>query len=76
MQVEVIQGVQDKQTALEEFALSRGIAKEYIWAIRNDVNYLDLFKSAGLTMCPKDAAVEIKTISDLTLSHWRRKRNS
>ena len=67
IKVEVIQGVQNKQTALEIFAQSRGIAKNSIWAVGNDVNDIGLFKSAGLSLCPSDASSEIKAISDVIL---------
>lgn len=67
MQVEVRQGVQNKQLALNEFAQSRGIAREKIWAVGNDVNDLSLFESASLTLCPRDASPEIKSIADLIL---------
>ena len=67
IKVEVIQGVQNKQTALEIFAQSRGIKKNLIWAVGNDVNDIGLFKSAGLSLCPSDASSEIKAISDVIL---------
>jgi YrbI family 3-deoxy-D-manno-octulosonate 8-phosphate phosphatase len=67
IKVEVIQGVQNKQAELEIFAQSRGIAKNFIWAVGNDVNDLGLFKSAGLSLCPSDASSEIKAISDVIL---------
>ena len=67
IQVEAMQGVKNKQVALEEFALSRGITKDSIWAIGNDVNDISLFRAAGLKICPKDAAPEIKEISDIIL---------
>jgi YrbI family 3-deoxy-D-manno-octulosonate 8-phosphate phosphatase len=67
IKVEVMQGVQNKQTALEVFAQSRGIAKNSIWAVGNDINDIGLFKSAGLSLCPSDASSEIKAISDVIL---------
>ena len=67
IKVEVMQGVQNKQAALEVFANNRGIAKNFIWAVGNDVNDIGLFKSAGLSLCPSDASSEIKAISDVIL---------
>jgi YrbI family 3-deoxy-D-manno-octulosonate 8-phosphate phosphatase len=67
MRVEVQQGVQNKKQALNEIAQSRGISREKIWAIGNDVNDLGLFESAGLSLCPRDASPEIKSTADLVL---------
>lgn len=67
IKVEVIQGVKNKQLELAMFAEKRGIAKNLIWAVGNDVNDIGLFKSAGLTLCPSDASSEIKAISDVIL---------
>jgi N-acylneuraminate cytidylyltransferase len=67
MKVNVRQGVRNKQIALGEFAQSRGISKENIWAIGNDINDLSLFESAGYTMCPSDASIEIKSAANLIL---------
>jgi YrbI family 3-deoxy-D-manno-octulosonate 8-phosphate phosphatase len=67
IKVDVLQGVQNKQKALEEYADKMGTSKEYIWAVGNDVNDLGLFQSAGVKICPKDASPEIKAVSDITL---------
>ena len=67
MQVEVRQGVQNKQLILNEFAQIKGITREKIWAVENDVNDLSLFESANFTLCPRDASPEIKLIANLTL---------
>ncbi len=67
MKVEVRQGVQNKQKALSEFAESKNIGIENIWAIGNDVNDISLFEAASFTMCPKDSSVEIKDIANLML---------
>ena len=67
MKVEVRQGVQNKQVALEEFAHGLGVGRERIWAIGNDVNDISLFQAAGVTICPSDASLEIKAMADLTL---------
>jgi N-acylneuraminate cytidylyltransferase len=67
IQVDVLQGIQNKQVALQEFASCRGIAKSEIWAVGNDVNDLSLFSAAGRAICPKDAAEEVKASSDVVL---------
>jgi len=67
MKVEVRQGVQNKQVALEEFAHGLGVGRERIWAIGNDVNDISLFQAASVTFCPSDASLEIKAKADLTL---------
>ena len=67
MRVEVRQGVRNKQLALNEYAGSRSVARENIWAIGNDVNDISLFKSAAFSLCPRDASSEIKSVADLIL---------
>jgi YrbI family 3-deoxy-D-manno-octulosonate 8-phosphate phosphatase len=67
MNVEVIQGVQNKQETLSEFAQSKMIAKENIWAVGNDINDISLFEAASFTMCPKDSSAEIKAIANLII---------
>ncbi|CAN2169826.1 COG1778 Low specificity phosphatase (HAD superfamily) [Candidatus Nanopelagicaceae bacterium] len=67
MKVEVRQGVQNKQVALEEFAHGLGVDRERIWAIGNDVNDISLFQAAGVKICPNDASLEIKAMADLRL---------
>jgi YrbI family 3-deoxy-D-manno-octulosonate 8-phosphate phosphatase len=67
MKVEVRQGVENKQMAVEEYAHFLGISRESIWAVGNDVNDISLFQAAGVTICPSDASPEIKAMADLTL---------
>lgn len=59
MQVEFMQDVKNKQLTLQEFASIRGTSRHKIWAVGNDINDLGLFASAGLALCPNDAADEV-----------------
>lgn len=67
MQVEVRQAVRDKKKALRDYAQDKGVIREKIWAIGNDVNDIGLFDSAGFTMCPNDASIELKSIANIVL---------
>ena len=67
MNVDVMQGVENKQRALTEFAQNKSIEREDIWAVGNDINDLSLFDCAIFTMCPEDAASEVKSKVNLTL---------
>lgn len=67
MQVEVRQAVHDKKKTLGDYAKVKGVNREKIWAVGNDVNDIGLFDSAGFTMCPSDASTEVKLIANLVL---------
>lgn len=67
MQVEVRQAVQDKKKTLHDYAKEKGVIREKIWAIGNDVNDFGLFDSAGFSMCPSDASTEVKSIANIVL---------
>jgi len=67
MQVEFIQDVKNKQLTLQEFASIRGTSRHKIWAVGNDINDLGLFASAGLTLCPSDAADEVLAKAQVVL---------
>jgi YrbI family 3-deoxy-D-manno-octulosonate 8-phosphate phosphatase len=67
IQVEVLQDIKNKQAALQEFASSRGITQNEIWAVGNDINDLGLLNAVGFALCPADASEEVKSVSDMVL---------
>jgi 3-deoxy-D-manno-octulosonate 8-phosphate phosphatase KdsC-like HAD superfamily phosphatase len=67
MKVECFQGVGDKLVELKRIATSLRIIKSRILAIGNELNDLRFFLATGLSLCPTDAAPEIKSSVDLVL---------
>ncbi len=59
------QGVRDKKTALEKLMEEKGINYGNLAYLGDDLNDLAVMKEARFAGCPKDAAAEIKEISDL-----------
>jgi 3-deoxy-D-manno-octulosonate 8-phosphate phosphatase (KDO 8-P phosphatase) len=62
---EYYQGVRDKKTALEKLMEEKGINYGNLAYLGDDLNDLAVMKEARFAGCPKDAAAEIKEISDL-----------
>lgn len=65
----VIQSVQDKPKALEALIKQRGIKKEDVIYIGNDLNDLECFPVVGFAVAPASAQPEIKQHADLVLKH-------
>ena len=62
---EYYQGVRDKKAALEKLMKEKGITYGNLAYLGDDLNDLAVMKEARFAGCPKDAAVEVKEISDL-----------
>jgi 3-deoxy-D-manno-octulosonate 8-phosphate phosphatase (KDO 8-P phosphatase) len=62
---EYYQGVRDKKAALEKLMEEKGISYGNLAYLGDDLNDLAVMKEARFAGCPKDAAAEIKEISDL-----------
>ena len=63
----VIQSVQDKPKALEALIKQRGIKKEDVVYIGNDLNDLECFSLAGFAAAPANAQPEVRQHADLIL---------
>ncbi len=62
---EYYQGVRDKKTALEKLMEEKQINYRNLAYLGDDLNDLAVMKQARFAGCPKDAAAEVKEISDL-----------
>jgi len=62
---EYYQGVRDKKAALEKLMKEKEITYSNLAYLGDDLNDLAVMKKAGFAGCPKDAAAEVKEISDL-----------
>jgi 3-deoxy-D-manno-octulosonate 8-phosphate phosphatase (KDO 8-P phosphatase) len=61
-------GVDDKMSALDEFLLTYEIKKNQVLYMGDDIPDLEVMKKVGIPACPKDAAEEIKQISQYVSS--------
>lgn len=68
MQVEVIQGANNKFEVLNEFLRIQEIDWSQVWYLGNDLNDLRPMQNAAVSICPNDATEEIRAISTIVLS--------
>ncbi len=67
LQVEVIQGTQDKRKTLENYINKRGLNLREILYVGNDINDLEVMKIVGISAAPADAYEEVKKEAKLQL---------
>ena len=60
-------GRESKMDILNQWMIDEGISFEEIAMIGDDINDLEIMKNVGVSACPSDAVIEIKTISHLIL---------
>lgn len=61
----VLQGVRDKQAALQQLSAETGIALQETAYIGDDWNDLPAFRIVGIRIAVANAAIEVKTAADL-----------
>jgi N-acylneuraminate cytidylyltransferase len=61
---DVFQGVGNKLSCLKKFASTHNLALDEIAYIGDDINDLDVLKSAGLSITVNDATDKVKKVSD------------
>ncbi len=59
MGVEVLQGLDDKAEAIEQYLKQRNLTWNDVWYIGNDVNDLGAIERANLSICPADAVKKV-----------------
>ena len=62
-----LQGIENKKDALKKYCQNNNIELKKVAYIGNDINDLEVMKSAGYSFCPADAHKSIKDISIFTL---------
>lgn len=60
---DVYMGVHDKRAIVEKYAKEKGVQREELLFMGDDMPDLEVMQSVGLPVCPADAATEIKEIS-------------
>ena len=59
MGVEVLQGLDNKAEAIEQYLKQRNLTWNDVWYIGNDVNDLGAIERANLSICPADAVKKV-----------------
>lgn len=65
----VVQSIQDKPKTLDGLLKERGIVKEEVVYIGNDLNDLDCFPLVGFAVAPANAQPEVRQHADLVLKN-------
>ena len=67
MGVEVLQGLSDKASSIEQYLEQKNLSWEDVWYVGNDVNDLGAIRKAKFSICPSDAVKSVKKEVDLKL---------
>jgi N-acylneuraminate cytidylyltransferase len=70
MGVEVLQGLDNKADAIEEYLKQKNLNWSDIWYIGNDVNDLSAIEKARLSICPADAVKKVRKKVDIVLKTY------
>lgn len=67
MGVEVLQGLNDKAEAIDQFLLQKNLFWTDAWYVGNDLNDLGAIEKASLSLCPADAVTKVRKAVDVVL---------
>ena len=67
MGVEVLQGLDDKAEAIEQYLKQRNLTWNDVWYIGNDINDLGAIERANLSICPADAVKKVRKSVEVVL---------
>ena len=67
MGVEVLQGLDNKVVAIEQYLNQNNLSWDDIWYIGNDVNDLGAIEKAKVSLCPRNAVKLVRRNVDLVL---------
>ena len=67
LKIESIKGVSDKLEGLKGFLIDNDLDSIQVAYVGNDINDLEAMKIVGLRICPSDAYMPIKDLSDIVL---------
>jgi 3-deoxy-D-manno-octulosonate 8-phosphate phosphatase (KDO 8-P phosphatase) len=67
LQIQALQALDDKATALEDFCKERGISLDAVVYVGNDLNDKHVMSKVGHRVCPSDAHPAIRAISHTVL---------
>ena len=67
MGVEVLQGLEDKAEAIEQYLKQKNISWNDVWYVGNDLNDIGAIERANLSLCPADAVKKVRNTVDIVL---------
>ncbi len=67
MGVDVLQGLEDKAGAIEQYLNQNNLTWKDVWYIGNDINDLGAIKRASLSLCPADSVKKVRKTVDVVL---------
>ncbi len=67
MGVDVLQGLEDKVEAIEQYLKQKNLTWNDVWYIGNEVNDLGAIERANLSLCPADAVKKVRKTVDVVL---------
>ena len=67
LNIPVIQGIEDKCSALEELCIKNNFSLDKLVYVGNDLNDFKVMKLCGFSVCPSDSHKDIKIIADYVL---------
>ena len=67
MGVEVLQGLEDKAEAIEQYLKQKNLTWNDVWYIGNDLNDLGAIERANLSLSPADAVKKVRKTVDIVL---------
>ena len=67
MGVDVLQGLEDKAEAIEQYLKQKNLSWSGVWYIGNDINDLGAIERANLSLCPADAVNKVRKTVDIVL---------
>ena len=68
LQIDAVQGCEDKLASLQQFARDRGVDRGSIAYVGNDVNDLDCLNWVGFPIAVADAESEVRAVAKLVTS--------
>ena len=67
LKIPSVSGCANKKNALEKICAEKGLKKENVMYVGNDINDLKAMELAGIIACPTDARDSVKKISDFVI---------
>jgi YrbI family 3-deoxy-D-manno-octulosonate 8-phosphate phosphatase len=67
MGVKVLQGLEDKAEAIEQYLKQKNLTWNDVWYIGNDLNDLGAIERANLSLSPADAVKKVRKTVDIVL---------
>lgn len=68
LKIPVIQGIDDKPSALRKYCVKSKVALKSVLYVGNDLNDLAVMKIVGLSACPADSHPRVKKIANIKLT--------